>query len=1095
MSKRQRLNSFILTQLEVFNWGPFGGRHCAEIDPQGSAIIGPTGSGKTTLVDALMTMLVARPKYNLASTGGHESDRDLISYIRGVTGTGNKTDNNHVARQGNTTTGISIRFSNGDQIIHIGAVFWIEGVSFAAKDQKDLWLCTDRDDQSLEQWLTTHQDGAARALKQHGRETTGLRVFDTKKSYLAQLRQRFEVGENAFALLNRAAGLKQINSIDEIFRELVLEDRAAFSRAFEVAHEFDDLSAIRSELELARKQEQSLIPIAQTYDKFLHNQTQLDLQRTLIAALPIWYAMAGHRGWSQKAQDLEEEIRQHQTQIDEQNEQAGNLQQRAHTLMDLYLKAGGASIEQLKEQIHVQEKLLKERKHTAHQYRLLTQRLGLNDALTRDALRHNQQQAQRLETVLKQQLEQEEIKQLETAGRLSAKLETEKQCQEEIKQIRQRPGSNIHSRYQQFRTDLADELDLEEEQLPFIAQLIEVKAQEKAWQGAIERAIGSNRLRILVPPTHIKEALKWVNNRDNRLHVRLLIAQDRQKPAQFMADGFTHKLNFKAHPYREILKSMLATIDRHCVDSPETLRNTPYSMTLQGLMSNRQGNYEKQDQTPLNKDWMTGFDNKQRLIQLDQELLDLSQARKELEVLHNEAKQKVKLTESKLNLLERLIDLAFETIDLPGVETLLQTLQQRLTLLTDPNSDVGKARQQLDEVEKQLGDVRQMFNLLNEQRAVAQKELEYANQNREIAFQRIGVGLNEEQLAQAQEHLTELSNTALEDLDQSERDERQTWEEQQESTRQKFTKLGKDLVRMMSQAQKIDTGALVEAGTDIGDIPTYLKRLEILTTEALPTKLKRFLEYLNQSSDQGVTQLLTDIENEASQIEERIHELNQTLQRVDFHPGQYLQLVPQRVVHESIATLHKAQRHLRSAALKDDQGESHYSALRQVVELLRDASERKNTVGAKALLDPRYRLQFAATIIDRQNQKQLGEFKGSQSGSGGEKEIIASYILTASLSYALCPPGTPLPLFGTIVLDEAFSKSSQAIAGRIILALREFGLHPLFITPNKEMRLLRNHTRSAILVHRKGIRASLTSLSWEELEEIAQEKRQRHEVA
>ena len=77
------------------------------------------------------------------------------------------------------------------------------------------------------------------------------------------------------------------------------------------------------------------------------------------------------------------------------------------------------------------------------------------------------------------------------------------------------------------------------------------------------------------------------------------------------------------------------------------------------------------------------------------------------------------------------------------------------------------------------------------------------------------------------------------------------------------------------------------------------------------------------------------------------------------------------------------------------------------------------------------------------------------------------------------------PLFGTVVLDEAFSKSSQAVAARIIEALRQFGLHPLFITPNKEMRLLRKHTRSAVLVHRKGQRAATSSLSWEELDEQA----------
>jgi uncharacterized protein YPO0396 len=159
-----------------------------------------------------------------------------------------------------------------------------------------------------------------------------------------------------------------------------------------------------------------------------------------------------------------------------------------------------------------------------------------------------------------------------------------------------------------------------------------------------------------------------------------------------------------------------------------------------------------------------------------------------------------------------------------------------------------------------------------------------------------------------------------------------------------------------------------------------------------------------------------------------------------------------------------------------------------MVSLLRDASERKKTLGARALLDPRYRLQFAVAVIERGSGAVIEIRTGSQGGSGGEKEIIASYVLTASLSYALCPEGGNQPLFGTVVLDEAFSKSSQAVAGRIISALHEFGLHPLFVTPNKELRLLRAHTRSAILIHRKGQRATMTCLSWEELEQHARRR-------
>ncbi|MEN1933811.1 hypothetical protein P4909_23665 [Escherichia coli] len=88
----------------------------------------------------------------------------------------------------------------------------------------------------------------------------------------------------------------------------------------------------------------------------------------------------------------------------------------------------------------------------------------------------------------------------------------------------------------------------------------------------------------------------------------------------------------------------------------------------------------------------------------------------------------------------------------------------------------------------------------------------------------------------------------------------------------------------------MDTGALVEAGTDLDDITVYLQRLQELTEEALPEKLNRFLDYLNRSSDDGVTQLLSHIEHEVLVIEERLNELNETMFRVDFQPYRYLRL-------------------------------------------------------------------------------------------------------------------------------------------------------------------------------------------------------------
>ena len=61
--------------------------------------------------------------------------------------------------------------------------------------------------------------------------------------------------------------MKQLNSIDEIFRELVLDDRSKFERALEVAAEFNNLEAIHMELVTAQRQQESLVPVAEEHQK------------------------------------------------------------------------------------------------------------------------------------------------------------------------------------------------------------------------------------------------------------------------------------------------------------------------------------------------------------------------------------------------------------------------------------------------------------------------------------------------------------------------------------------------------------------------------------------------------------------------------------------------------------------------------------------------------------------------------------------------------------------------------------------------------------------------------------------------------------
>ena len=1078
---------YTLRKLTLFNWGPFMGFHDAQFSPEGTALIGPTGSGKTTLVDALMTLLTAQPKYNLASTGGHESDRDLMSYIRGVSGPGNNSgDNQHVTRPNKSVTGLCATLSNNRHSVHLAGLFWIDSSSCAAVDLKRLWLFGEGQDHSLKNWLSLHEDGGTRALKQWQASQPSLNIHDNKKHYLAQVRRFFEVGDNAFTLLNRAAGLKQLNSIDVIFRELVLDNNDAFDRAGEVVKEFDDLASIHSELETAQRQQASLLPIQLSQQDFQKNAKAIDTQNELLNVLPVWYATLAHRLWQARTEQLEAEHQQQTLQLQTLHHQEEDLQGQATTLNDLYLQAGGASIEQLESQIGTQRTLCADRQRHANDYQTLSRTLGINEQLNAASLAENQLWA--TTKIAEQETlkgEREQAAYTVGAQLIQCTNKLEELQQEQIK-ISQHPSSNVPGVFQDFRNSLARELNLMASELPFAAELLEVKSADAEWRGAIERALGSHRLRILVPSTAIDAAMSWVNQRNNRLHVRLLEAKVPEHSARFMDDGFSRKLNYKPHPLREALKHLVAGIDRHCVNTVSELKNITHGLTREGMMSGKRHHFDKHDHQALNDNWMTGFDNKDRLAKLNQSLNILQQEKQTLDAKLAKCKTLAEEHGNTLTLLQRLCTLDFESIDLPSTQATLDTLKQQLQTLNNPKSSVGQARQNYHAVLEQIKVLQKKSVAAKEKTLRLEVTLQDATKRRSACFSRIKAGLNHEQLILAETHLPSLDDASLDSADELERQSMQNLNETLKAQEEKQRELSLRLVRLMSDAHKADTGALSEIGRELEDIPAYLERLRVLTEEALPEKRQRFLTYLNQSSDQGVAQLLSDIENEVSLIEERIDDLNASLHPVDYQNSRYLQLRPQRVVHDSLRQLHNAQRVLRSAALKDDEGKSHFRALENMVTLLREACDSKRTLGARALLDPRYRLQFSVAIMDRLTAKVMEVRTGSQGGSGGEKEIIASYILTASLSYALCPLGEKQPLFGTIVLDEAFSKSSPAVATRIIAALKAFHLHALFVTPNKELRLLRSHTQSAILVHNKAQQSNLICLSWEALEQQAQ---------
>src|SRR5437870_7985689 len=79
------LTGMRLQRCEVLNWGTFHGViWCLDLNGDNALLTGDIGSGKSTLVDAVTTLLVPAQKiaYNKAA-GAEARERDLRSYVLG----------------------------------------------------------------------------------------------------------------------------------------------------------------------------------------------------------------------------------------------------------------------------------------------------------------------------------------------------------------------------------------------------------------------------------------------------------------------------------------------------------------------------------------------------------------------------------------------------------------------------------------------------------------------------------------------------------------------------------------------------------------------------------------------------------------------------------------------------------------------------------------------------------------------------------------------------------------------------------------------------------------------------------------------------
>lgn len=1100
-----------LSELSVYNWGSFHGLHTASIDADGTLVTGDNGAGKSTLIDGLMALLLPAGKatFNVAAAQGDRSDRSVLSYMRGSFGSAHDGTSTRVKskREKGVVTGLRALYQSDDgSCITLAALFWTNSTTNSLNDVKRVYIVAKRN-MHLKELLDAFGEGNVRQLKQWLRDDPAITDCDINFSDYQELYRKhlYMDNKNAPALLSRALGLKKIDDLTKLIRELVLEPSGVKEDAKKVVEEFSDLVAIHEQLIDAKEQYNHLsrLPeLAESISKAAQALDSLQLEKNYLA---VYFGEVLSILWSNKLAEIGRELETIASAIKNAEIEENDAQASVETRHEEYLNLGGDKIESLKKDIkHAQEKL-NDVIQASSNYQRDCHKLNLSAELNEALFLENKAAA--AEKLEKNEDDTKKSQDYfgEVAAQLSEKQNNLNAIKEEIREIEARPDSNIDVRYQQLRDEMIKSLELSSDQLVFIGELLDVKDDEKPWQGAIERALGGLKTTLLVPQKSYSMVTRWLNVRHTGLHVRAQIvsldksdySSNTNRPAssftEFNERGYLRKLIWKDHPYRDWLKCHLNKFDLQCVSGTDELDATPFSMTKEGLVHMERGRFEKKDQWRIEdrRTWSLGFSNKSRLglLNLDKKRAELD-CKKFLSEL-DKARNALDEISEKAKLWERLDSYVWAQVNAPYWQQRLDTVKADLKTLEQSGGDLEHAKSRWNTAKEHLQKIQGNKGQLLTAKGSFGNDKKHAQEQVDKYQQLASTGLTDDVRTLLSKRVGEIT---LENADQ-------------QSTLEKALDTELEKVRSAkSTAENTANGVMgsfrgkdkwqpltVDWPTGLDGLQEYLAHYLYVETEGLPELIDQFKERLNKHATQSLARIKTKLESEREDILERIDTINHVLRRTEFKQGSHLKLGSKREKYPHVQEFDRKVRSALSQATSDDH-EARFKLLAEVVEILEKASASGTSSNMESLrlLDPRYQMSFFAEEIDSQTLDVRDVLESSSGKSGGEKESFAGTIVAASLAYVLTPDGYDKPIYCTVFLDEAFSNTAEAVSRRVLRVFKELHIHVNLITPYKNLNLARESAKSLLIAERDPElhESHLCEVTWEEIDRRMAEQKQ-----
>ena len=1108
--------------LQLVNWGGFSGRVSVDLHGDATMISGASGVGKSTVLDAYTALMMpSDTKFNGASNDAVAGrargvgQRNLLSYLRGAVDvvddprTGRPVERLLRGRSSDTWGAVAMTFVNDQQRrFTVLRTYYVPRRATRSSDVQMQLATLDAavDLAGLEAAVPDRFH--ANTLK---KLYPGVRVHRTYAEFAAILYARLGIGANgdgakALRLLARIQAGNQVRSVDELYKEMVLERPTTFAAADRAIEHFDDLESAYTAMRTEEQKQELLAPITGLHERkvaALSRAEELDaFGVTAQGDTPVrlWLLRTHARLLGTAVETNRQGRIRVADELQSSSRSVSALDTDLEAAKQEHRAAGGATLERLAVDIEREEVLREERRSRRG---VLLERMAPLPALeaagedagpdrslkSREAFTALVSRAERWLAEHPREAEGLVARRDEIMGSRYPLLARRKELETERASLEGRAG-RVPQQLHALRSEVATASGLSLAELPFVAELVDVAPEESRWRLAIETVLASAARVMLVPLDRLEDFSAAIDSL--RLRGRLTFEGaelDLDAPADPDRDHVAGKLLFQDSPFRGWAQRHVAEPSRNalCVESAAELDGGGYRVSLAGqTRSGRRGSHGRGERRNI-----IGFSNADSLAEIDGELASVEEALTGLDERLEQVETATRLLDQRRAAYDAVRSHGFDDLDVASCEARIADLERRRGEILSADDRLNTLEQHMAALEAQLEEARRNRYQLDELKARLDAEhgelVEAEDQvNDELdRIERSGrVVLDEDPARRLDEEFTAAA----------EPDDPEDLARFHENAGRLQVRLNAAVSSTQVEVEHVESelSAVFRAyqlqwedpnlGTSAESYPDFARILTDIEATGLARRRTEWRRRLTEWSGQDLVPLAGAMSASVEEIEDRLEPINTILRRLEFGAERdRLRIRLRRLAPAHLQVFVRDLRELSKGAPRDlteEQMEARFAQLRRfMVQLRRPEQGYDGSQGSDRdrLLDVRRHVEISAERYDRLTGELKATYRTLGEKSGGESQELVAFIVGSALRFRLGDEMRSRPRFAPVFLDEGFVKADSEFAGRAVRAWKGLGFQLVIGVPLDKVTGLEPHM-DELLVITKHTESHLSSI-------------------